>query len=168
MEKSASTWSLHCFIFAGEMSFAPDCCSPGTRAIAVAEALPGSDIPTLHTIANDESDDERTVGGHGHEGAEGIDATTGSSGVVEGGEGLSDASLKVAMVFAVNIPPHEPGQGVACFSMSVSSSISISPPATTHHPIHTHPTHPGESTELRGGGRSLSRSRKLCSFVRCL
>ena len=39
-----------------------------------------------------------------------------------------------AIVLAVNIPPHEPGHGVACSSMSARRHLKISPksPQTYH------------------------------------
>ena len=46
----------------------------------------------------------------------------------EPGSDMPTASLKADMVLAVNMPPQEPGQGVACSSISCSSSMSITPP----------------------------------------
>ena len=46
----------------------------------------------------------------------------------EPGRDMPTASLNAAIVLAVNMPPHVPGHGVAYFSTSCSSSMSMSPP----------------------------------------
>ena len=45
------------------------------------------------------------------------------------GKLMPKASIADDMVFAVYIPPQEPGPGIAFFSISVNSSLSILPPA---------------------------------------
>ena len=42
------------------------------------------------------------------------------------GKLIPSASIAEAIVFAVYIPPHEPGPGMAAFSISVNSDLEIS------------------------------------------
>ena len=48
----------------------------------------------------------------------------------EPGSAMPSASAAVAMVLAVNMPPHEPAPGQACCSISVSSATVMEPRAT--------------------------------------